>query len=313
LSYRTFRDIAEDAIAFGRSRLSVAAAHDREVLQAVKQSVDAGLVSPILVGNQEKIKKIAAAIQFDLTGVEIVNAADPREAALEAVRIVSSGEADILMKGMVNTSDFMRAVLNSDCGIRGEKLLSHLVAFEVPGYDRLLFNTDGGININPDLEQKIMILQNAIEFMHALGWEKPKVAIIAANEKISLKMESTLHAAILSKMAERDQISGAIVDGPLALDIALSAEATRHKGVKSPVAGQADLLLVPTIEVGNVFGKTLIYLAKATMAGVVLGANAPVILISRASRPEEKIYSIAMASLAKFSQRGSFGEAPKKK
>lgn len=304
MSYTTFQEMARDARSLGRSRLSVAAAHDEDVLQAVKMGVDAGLVTPVLVGDERKIRDFAAEIELSLEDAEIIHQADPRLAALDAVKVVSEGGADILLKGMVNSSDFMRAVLNPDYGLRTGKILSHMAVFEVPGFDRLLFNTDGGVNINPDLDQKIGILKNAVEFMQALGWENPKVAIITANEAINTKMESTLDAAIMTKMAESGQIPGAVVDGPLALDVAISPEAAKHKGIKSSVAGQADLLLTPTIEVGNVFGKSLIYLAKATMAGVVLGARVPVILTSRASRPEEKLYSIAMASLAQLNKAG---------
>ncbi|MDK2880567.1 MAG: phosphate butyryltransferase [Clostridia bacterium] len=300
MSYTTFREMAEEARRLGSARLSVAAADDRDVLQAVKMGVEAGLVTPVLVGDERKIRDIAAAIGFSLDEAEIVHQPDPQLAALEAVKVISDGGADILLKGMVNSSDFMRAVLHPDCGLRTGRILSHLAVFEVPGFDRLLFNTDGGVNINPDLNQKIEILKNAVEFMHALGWEKPRVAVITANEAINPKMESTLDAAILTKMAESGQIRGAVVDGPLALDVAISPEAAEHKGIKSPVAGRADLLLTPTIEVGNVFGKSLIYLAKAVMAGVVLGARVPVVLTSRASRPEEKLYSLAMASLAQL-------------
>jgi phosphate butyryltransferase len=278
--------------------MSVAAANDEHVLETVKMGMEAGLIIPVLAGDEKKIREIAAGISLVLDGVVIIDAPDPGEAALEAVRAVSDGRADILMKGMVNTSDFMQAVLNRDCGLRSSKTLSHMAAFQVPGFDRLLFMTDGGINIKPDLEQKRAILENGIDFLLALGWREPRVAIVTANEVVNPEMPATLDAAELTRMAANGQIRGALVDGPLSLDLAISKEAVRRKGSASPVAGRADLFLMPDIEAGNIFGKSLIYFAGALMAGVVLGTQAPVILTSRASSPEEKLNSIAMANLA---------------
>jgi phosphate butyryltransferase len=278
--------------------MSVAAANDEHVLETVKMGMEAGLIIPVLAGDEKKIREIAAGISLVLDGVVIIDAPDPGEAALEAVRAVSDGRADILMKGMVNTSDFMQAVLNRDCGLRSSKTLSHMAAFQVPGFDRLLFMTDGGINIKPDLEQKRAILENGIDFLLALGWREPRVAIVTANEVVNPEMPATLDAAELTRMAANGQIRGALVDGPLSLDLAISKEAARRKGSASPVAGRADLFLMPDIEAGNIFGKSLIYFAGALMAGVVLGTQAPVILTSRASSPEEKLNSIAMANLA---------------
>jgi phosphate butyryltransferase len=278
--------------------MSVAAANDEHVLETVKMGMEAGLIIPVLAGDEKKIREIAAGISLVLDGVVIIDAPDPGEAALEAVRAVSDGRADILMKGMVNTSDFMQAVLNRDCGLRSSKTLSHMAAFQVPGFDRLLFMTDGGINIKPDLEQKRAILENGIDFLLALGWREPRVAIVTANEVVNPEMPATLDAAELTRMAASGQIRGALVDGPLSLDLAISKEAARRKGSASPVAGRADLFLMPDIEAGNIFGKSLIYFAGALMAGVVLGTQAPVILTSRASSPEEKLNSIAMANLA---------------
>jgi len=307
LCYKTFREIVEASGSLGgrpaagrtgAPLMSVAAANDEHVLETVKMGMEAGLIIPVLAGDEKKIREIAAGISLVLDGVVIIDAPDPGEAALEAVRAVSDGRADILMKGMVNTSDFMQAVLNRDCGLRSSKTLSHMAAFQVPGFDRLLFMTDGGINIKPDLEQKRAILENGIDFLLALGWREPRVAIVTANEVVNPEMPATLDAAELTRMAASGQIRGALVDGPLSLDLAISKEAARRKGSASPVAGRADLFLMPDIEAGNIFGKSLIYFAGALMAGVVLGTQAPVILTSRASSPEEKLNSIAMANLA---------------
>lgn len=307
MCYKTFREIVEASGSLGgrpaagrtgAPLMSVAAANDEHVLETVKMGMEAGLIIPVLAGDEKKIREIAAGISLVLDGVVIIDAPDPGEAALEAVRAVSDGRADILMKGMVNTSDFMQAVLNRDCGLRSSKTLSHMAAFQVPGFDRLLFMTDGGINIKPDLEQKRAILENGIDFLLALGWREPRVAIVTANEVVNPEMPATLDAAELTRMAASGQIRGALVDGPLSLDLAISKEAARRKGSASPVAGRADLFLMPDIEAGNIFGKSLIYFAGALMAGVVLGTQAPVILTSRASSPEEKLNSIAMANLA---------------
>ena len=307
MCYKTFKEIVEASGSLGwgapagggrAARMSVAAADDGHVLETVKMGMDTGLITPVLAGDEKKIREIAAGISLTLDGAVIIDAPDPGEAAMEAVRAVNDGRADILMKGMVNTSNFMQAVLDHDCGLRHSGALSHMAAFQVPGFGRLLFLTDGGINVKPDLEQKRSILENGVDFLLDLGWRTPRVAIITANEAVNPKMPATLDAAELAGMAANGQIRGALVDGPLSLDLAVSREAARRKGNTSPVAGRADLLLVPDIESGNIFGKSLIYFAGALMAGVVLGTQAPVILTSRASSPEEKLNSIAMASLA---------------
>ncbi|MGD0152562.1 MAG: bifunctional enoyl-CoA hydratase/phosphate acetyltransferase [Thermacetogeniaceae bacterium] len=309
MCYKTFQEILKASGSLGACRMSVAAAHDEHVMEMVKMGMEAGLVTPVLAGDEKKIREIAEGISLSLDGVEIIDTPDPGEAALEAVRVVSNGMAEILMKGMVNTSDFMQAVLNRDCGLRNGRILSHMAVFQIPGFDRLLFITDGGVNIAPDLEQKRAILQNGIDLMLDLGWIEPRVAVVTANEVLNPKMPATLDAAALARMAAGGQIHGALVDGPLSLDMAISVEAAHRKGSESPVAGRAELLLMPDIETGNIFGKSLIYFARALMAGVVLGTKAPVILTSRASTPEEKLNSMALASLAKLRSAQTQGEA----
>ncbi len=301
---RTLKEFLERAVALGKKKVCVAAAADEEVLQAVKEARDCGFLEPVLVGAEEEIREQARKVGLSLAGVEVVDVPDAREAALEAVRLVRAGRAHVLMKGLVNTTDFMRAVLHPEFGLRTGKLLSHLAVFEVPGWERLIFNTDGGINVAPDLEQKVAIIENAVQFLRRLGWEQPRVALLAASEVINPKVPATVDAALIAKMAAAGQIRGAVVDGPMALDVAVSEEAARHKGIASPVAGEAELLVNPTVEVGNVFGKALIYFAGARMAGVVLGASVPIVLTSRASSAEEKLYSLAVAAL------GSSREAP---
>ncbi len=304
MAYSSFNEIQEAAKQLGKPVVSVAAADDIRVLEAVKHSNEVGIAEFILVGNAEKIKKLAKKLEMNSSEFTIIDTPDPGMAALEATRQVSAGKADVLMKGLVNTSDFMHAVLDSQVGLKTGRIISHLAAFEIPGHDRLMFLTDGGINIAPDLNEKRVIMQNAINFLNAIGYENPMIAILSANEVINSKMPVTLEAAMLAKMAERGQITGATIDGPIPLDLALSEEAARQKNVVSPVAGKADLLFVPTIEVGNVLGKSLVYFANAVMAGIVLGTKAPVILTSRAATMDMKIASLALAVLSKSKKVG---------
>ncbi|HEY3366449.1 MAG TPA: bifunctional enoyl-CoA hydratase/phosphate acetyltransferase [Symbiobacteriaceae bacterium] len=278
--------------------VAVAAAGDPEVLEAVKHAIELGLARAILVGPAASIVKAAAEVGLDLSTVEVVEAPDAKAAALQAACLCGSGRAQVLMKGMVSSGDFLGAILHPDARLKRAPLLSHLAIFEVPALQRLLFVTDGGMVLYPDLEQKVKILENALDCMHALGWDKPKVAVVAAVEVVNLKMPPTVDAAVITQMAERGQIKGALVDGPLALDGAISPEACKHKGIGGPVAGHADLLLVPNIEAGNLVGKALIYGGGATMAGLVLGAAVPVVLTSRADTAHGKLVSLAMALLA---------------
>ena len=276
-------------------RLCVASAAEETVLEAVRDTRKEGLVDFVLIGHEEQIWRLAMKVSLNLQGIEIIDVPDPLEATDRAVQEVASGRADILMKGMVNSSDFLRAVLKPEGGMRREGILSHLAIYEVPGYYRLIYMTDGGLNVSPDLEQKKAILQNSIDFFRAIGMDQPRVAILSANEKVDPKMPSTVDAQVLRDMAE-EEFPGAIVDGPTPLDIAVSFEAAMHKGIDSPVAGKADLLMVPNIEAGNILGKSMIYFANSRMAGLVLGASRPAILTSRNEPPMGKIASIALAA-----------------
>ncbi|HWI61942.1 MAG TPA: bifunctional enoyl-CoA hydratase/phosphate acetyltransferase [Symbiobacteriaceae bacterium] len=278
--------------------VAVAAAGDPDVLEAVKNALELGLCKAILVGPLASIQRAASEAGLDLSQVELVDAPNPKAAAMQAAYLCGTGRAQVLMKGMVSSGEFLGAVLHPDSQLKKSSLLSHLAAFEVTRLGRLLFVTDGGMVPYPDLDQKVKILENAVDCLHNLGWEKPKVAVIAAVETVNPKMQPTVDAALIAKMAERGQIKGAIVDGPLAFDGAVSPESCKHKGIGGPVAGQADLILVPTIEVGNVLGKSLVYGAGAVMAGVVLGAAVPVVLTSRSDTPRGKLVSLAMAMLA---------------
>ncbi len=293
----------EKASRYPRARVAVAAAEDREVLEAVKLGWEKGLISPILVGSEKEIRGQAAEIGFSLADSDVFGVADAAASARKAVELVSSGEADVVMKGFVGTSIFLKAVLNPEYGLRTGKLLSHLAAFEIPRFPRLLFMTDGGVNIAPDLAQKQEILQNAVDAVTALGYSEPKVALLAAVEVVNPQMGATIDAASLSKMADRGQVKGALVDGPLALDNAIDREAALHKGIISPVAGEADILLVPDIEAGNVLAKSFSFMAGGTMAGIVMGSKAPIVLPSRADSAYSKLCSLVLASLVYHGSR----------
>lgn len=296
--YRNLDEVIEAAKALPqRQRLAVAAAQDQDVLEAVRDAVEWGVVSAILVGDEAKITEVARAVKLNLTKCEIVSERDPVLAARKAVALVAAGEADLVMKGKVGTADILRAVLDKEQGLRTGKLLSHVTAMDIEGYSRLLFMTDGAMNIAPDLGQKVQIVQNAIDVVRALGFATPKVAALAAVELVNPDMPAAVEAALLAKMSQRGQIRGAEVDGPLALDNAVSFHSAEIKGIVSPVAGQADILMVPDIEAGNVLYKSVVYFAKARVAGVIAGAKAPVVLTSRSDTHQAKLDSIAFSAV----------------
>lgn len=294
---KTFSQVLEAAKEKGPKGLAVAVAEDKEVLRAVKEAKEHNIVVPILVGNKEKIEEISREIGLDIKSIEIIDEKDGALAARKATELVSSSKADILMKGLIDTPIIMRQVLDKEIGLRGESIISHVAVFEVESYHKLLFVTDTAMNISPDLNQKKDILLNAVELAHSMGIKEPKVAVIAANEKVSEKMEATVEAKKLADMYKDGQIKGCIVDGPFALDNAVSKESAKTKKIESPVAGDADILLMPDIEAGNVLYKSLTFLAKAKSAGIILGARAPIVLTSRADSQEAKLHSIALSVL----------------
>lgn len=291
---RTFAELLEEARAKGRKWVAVAAGHQSEVMLASLDAEVAGLAEVILVGDSEKIRQIAIEEEFDISRMEVIHVPEPREAAWQVMKLVSEGKADIAMKGKVETSDFLRAALSKELGLRVGRLFTHVAAFEIPGFDRLIFISDAGVVVAPTLEQKVQIVQNAIDVAHAMGISLPRVAVLAATEVVNPKIPSTLDAANLSKMADRGQIQGGLVDGPLALDNAISPESARIKGIKSEVAGYADILIAPDIEAGNVLAKAITYFAQGKMAGVVVGARCPLILPSRSDTREAKLVSLAL-------------------
>ncbi|MDY6153034.1 MAG: bifunctional enoyl-CoA hydratase/phosphate acetyltransferase [Terrisporobacter sp.] len=281
-----------------RVTLSVAAAHDEEVLLAIKSAVEMEIITPILIGEENKIREISKEINFDLSKFKIINKGTIEECAETAVKLVSSGEADFAMKGLLDTSVILKAVLNKEWGLRTDSLLSHVMVYEVPSYDKLLVTTDGGMNIAPDYNQKVKILKNAIEATKPLGLKHIKVACLAAKEKVNSKMQATVDARALQEAGERGEFGKDVtVEGPLAFDLAVSKEAAKVKGFKSKVSGETDIMLMPTIEVGNGIGKALTYFAGAKSAGIIMGAKAPIVLVSRADSHESKLYSIAYGAL----------------
>ncbi|HEY3381970.1 MAG TPA: bifunctional enoyl-CoA hydratase/phosphate acetyltransferase [Vicinamibacterales bacterium] len=276
--------------------IAVACPHDEDVLMSLDRAAAAGVVRPLLIGRPATIEALCKSLKLDRFNPDIVECADDAGAVEVAVRKVRSGEAQMLMKGMVSTGTFLKGILNKEFGLRKRALLSHVAVFEVQDPRRLVLMSDAAMNIAPDLLQKVQILENAVDLSHALGVERPAVAAIAAVETVNPEMPATVDAASLAKMADRGQIKGCIVDGPLALDNALSVEAARHKGIASPVAGVADILVVPDIEAGNVLYKALGLLGSWPMAAIIVGASAPVVLTSRADSDETKFNSIALAA-----------------
>jgi phosphate butyryltransferase len=279
-------------------KLVLAAAQDQHSLSAVLRAAKDGVIEPILIGDKEIIQNISISNGFDIAGLRIIHEADTDKAVEMAVKMVSSKQADVLMKGKVGTSTLLKCVLNKEWGLRTGHLLSHIALFEVDTYHKLIAVTDVAMNIAPNLQDKIAIVNNSISCLHKLGIPMPKVAVLGAVEMVNENMEATLHAALLSKMNQRDQIRGCIIDGPLAFDNAVSLESAQHKGIRSEVAGDTDLLLMPDIEVGNVLYKSLVFFAKAKVASVILGALAPIVLTSRSDTEQAKFDSILLAAAA---------------
>jgi len=276
---------------------------DADSLMGAMEAARRRLISPVLVGPEARIRAVAAANGADLTGVRIVTTEHSHASAAAAVALARSGQVETLMKGSLHTDEIMSAVISPQTGLRTDRRVSHVFVMDVPAYDRMLLVTDAAINIEPTLAEKADILRNAIDLAHALGIAEPRVAILAAIETVNPSIRSTVEAAALCKMADRGQIAGAVLDGPLAFDNAVSARAARSKSIRSPVAGRADILLVPNLEAGNMLAKQLLYFAGADSAGIVLGARVPVVLTSRADNVRMRIGSAAVAKLLAHGKR----------
>jgi phosphate butyryltransferase len=279
-------------------KMVLAAAQDQHSLGAVIRAFRDNIIEPILIGDKEGIQNICEENNYDISGVRVIHEPDMDKAVEMSVRMVSKKEADILMKGKVGTSTLLKCVLNKEWGLRTGNLLSHFALFEVETYPKVIAVTDVAMNIAPNLQDKIAIINNSVSCLVKLGYVMPKVAILGAVEMVNENMEATLHAALLSKMNQRDQIRNCIIDGPLAFDNAVSLESAQYKGIRSEVAGDTDLLLMPDIEVGNVLYKSLVFFAKAKVAAVILGARVPIVLTSRSDSEQAKYDSILLAAAA---------------
>ncbi len=275
-------------------------------LTGTTEAAEAGLILPILVGPREEITELAASLKLDIAPYRILDAPTEAAAAAASVALCRTGECQALMKGSLHTEELMSAVMHKDIGLRAVRRVSHIFLIDTPAYARTLLITDAAINIYPTLQDKVDIVQNAIDLAHALEIPEPKVALLSAIETVNAKIISTLDAASLCKMADRGQITGGILDGPLAFDTAVSAKAAEIKELVSPVAGQADILVVPDLESGNMLAKQLEYIGGAQLAGIVVGALVPIILTSRADLPEARLASCAVAVLVHYSHQ-TFG------
>lgn len=294
---KSFEELISKANQKTLKKVSVSNAQDEPVLQAVKAAKEQNIATAILVGDEAKIREIAASIDMDLTDFEIINEPDTEAAALKAVELVHNGKADILLKGLLETKTFLKSVLNKGVGLRTGKMLSHVCVFEIEGINRLLFFTDVAFNTYPTLADKVNIINNAVEVAHACGIECPKVAPLCAVETVNPKMQPTVDADNLTKMYEGGDFKGCQIYGPLSMDLAIDPEAAIHKGVTNPVAGHADILLFPNIDAGNITYKILVRTAKVKIGNVLVGTSAPVVLTSRSDDFQTKLNSIALATV----------------
>jgi len=281
---------------------------DRDSLRGTFEAARRGVIDPVLVGPEAKIRAAADAEEVDLTGIPIVTVPHSHAAADKAVELARAGDVESLMKGSLHTDELLSAIVPSETGLRTARRISHIFVMDVPSYPRMLLITDAAINIYPKLEEKVDIVQNAIDLAHVVGIENPRVAILSAVETVNPRIQSTIEAAALCKMADRGQITGGVLDGPLAFDNAINVDAARTKGINSPVAGNADILVVPDVEAGNMLAKQLSYLAGAEGAGVVMGARVPIALTSRADSVRTRLASAAVMAMAAHARRTAQAE-----
>jgi phosphate butyryltransferase len=294
---KTMQDIIRKAQLLPKRKMVVAAAEDEHVIEAVHMAYQVGIIDAVLIGDAPEIKKILKQLNIDDKAYEIIDIKDKTEACEYAVKMISNQKADILMKGLVDTAVILRAALDKDFGLRTPNRISHVSVMEIPTYHKLLLMSDGAMNIDPDVEIKQEIIENGILVAHAVGIKHPKVGCIAAIEKVNPKMQATLDAQELIQRNIDDRIKGCTIGGPFALDNAINKEAAIHKGIHDPMAGDVDFLLMPQIESGNVFYKSMMFLANAKSASVIAGAKRPIVLTSRADSKESKFYSIALSQL----------------
>jgi len=292
---KTFEQLMDAAKAAGPKMIAVAVPHEPEILLAARDAQKEGIANCTLVGDRDLIRRLASDEQIDINRMMVVHEPDPSAAVRKVMELLRMGHADLAMKGRIETGEFLRAALDREFGLRVGRLFTHVAVFEIPGFDRLLFVTDSGVVVAPTLEQKVEIVQNAIMVAKRLGVSEPKVAVLAATEMVNPKIPTTMDAANLAKMADRRQIQGGVVDGPLALDNAISPESAEIKGIHSSVAGAADILVAPDVEAGNMLAKAITYFAKGRMAAVVVGSKSPLVVASRSDPHETKLVSMALA------------------
>lgn len=291
-----FKEILAEAKKRGPINVAFAAAQDRSVVEAARTATDLGLICPILVGDAPLIRAMSREVGLS-DATQVIHEPDTDKAALKAVELVHDNRAGVLVKGLINSSNFLRAALNPGCGLRSGGILSHFAAFEIPGEKKIAFHTDGGMIVSPNLDEKRGILVNSLEALRRLGIETPHVAVLAANEQVNPGIPATADAQALVDLWRQGAFSPCVIEGPMAMDVAASAAAAAHKGIRSGIAGNIDLFLLPNIEAGNLVGKTLVCYAGAKMAGVILGATHPIVLVSRSDNAEAKVNSIALACL----------------
>ena len=299
MEYKSFDDLIKKVQNLdSMKKVAVVSAQDEHTLEAVFKAKKDNIVEPILIGNKKKIIEILSGLHESVLEESIINVESDSEAAEKAVELINENKADFIMKGKIQTADLLRAVVNKENGLRTGKVMSHIVIHEIPTYHNLLAVTDGGMMMYPNLDEKKQIIENAVSTFLALGYENPKVAVLAAVETVNPKMQESVDADMLKKMNIKGEIKNCIVEGPISYDLTMSKESASIKGFVSPVTGQADIIVVPNITVGNILGKSLVYSAGAKMAGFIVGAKVPIVLTSRGSTSEEKYLSLALSASA---------------
>lgn len=281
-----------------KKRVAVAAAHDEHTLEAVFKAVNDKLIEPVLIGDKAKIKEILKKLSVEFDENKIINTESDTEAAERTVELINEAKADFIMKGKLQTADMLKAVVNKEKGLRTGNVMSHVAILEIPSYHKLIAITDGGMMLYPNAEEKKQIIENAVDVFLAMGYECPKVAVLAAVETVNLKMPETVDADILKKMNQNGEIKNCIVEGPISVDLSFNKESAKIKGYESPITGEADILIVPNIATGNIMSKVLLEFANGTMAGMIVGAKVPIVLTSRGATSEEKYLSLVLSASA---------------
>ncbi|AKA72153.1 bifunctional enoyl-CoA hydratase/phosphate acetyltransferase [Clostridium scatologenes] len=297
--FKNFEELIKKVQNSGSKKIAaVVAAQDEHTLQAVFKARKDNIAEPLLIGNKSKIKEILSNLKEDLDDSSIIDVEDDASAAAKAVELVNSNKADFIMKGKIQTADLLKAVVNKEHGLRTGRVMSHFVINEIPNYHKLIVTTDGGMMMYPNVDEKKQIIENAVNTLIDMGYEKPKVAVLAAVEKVNPKMPESVDAGLLKEMNQKGEIKNCIVEGPISYDLTMSKESAEIKGYSSPVVGDADVLIVPNITAGNILGKALVFSAGGKMAGFIVGAKVPIVLTSRGSSAEEKYLSLVLSASA---------------